>query len=408
MKKTVGFKSTTKMAFSSIIGQLITYSMMPILSRIFDAHAFSLYADFFAWVVPLSILISLRIEYAIPAHSDKNNQLSTAFDAIVISVINTIILSIPFTAYALFIKTEVWYYALIPLASLLNTIPQILFFLVTKQQKTNQAGLYRVANSLSNQVISIFFGLLLKDVLGLILGFILGQMIGVIILSFGHIQNILQQKRKYTFREWVNQYKAFIFFNTPMGVIEVMQISAVIGLIGFYYGDPLPGYFYLVWRVLQAPINLISNNVYLVQYHHCSELKNQQLSYDHLVRNQFFLLLIFAFLFAITILFFGEAIFSVFLGDQYQQAGIIAKYVIVIFAMQFAVNPFSFVAILEKKQSTLLLRFALQFLIHSASFIILASALVRFENTLLIYSIVGAFFHILNFLWYHNLAKNGK
>lgn len=396
------------MAVSSIIGQLITYLTMPILARIFDPHAFSLYADFFAWVIPLSVLNTLRVEYAIPSFAKKTEQYRTAYDAIIISLINTIIFTIPFVIYTLISSNSSWYYALIPSAALLNSMPQVLFFLVTKQLKTNQTGLYRIINSLANQLLSILFGLLLKDVLGLILGFIIGQLVGMLVLCFGQVHLIWQQRTKFSPLLLLKNYKEFMLFNTPMGVLEVLQISSIILLISYYFGDPFPGYFYLTWRVLQAPINLISNNAYLVNYHHCSELKTKSLPYNKLIIDQFKILFGIAIIISFVIFLFGKEIFSILLGENFSYSGQLAGNLVVLFSMQFAINPFSFVAILENKQRELLIRYGAQFLLNTLCFVVLANLNFNIEITLTAFSVLGAIFHAYNFYWYFKLARNGQ
>jgi O-antigen/teichoic acid export membrane protein len=137
MKKILGIRSTSSMALSSVLGQLITYSMMPVLTRILDAEQFSLYADFFAWVIILSVLITLRIEYAIPTKSSTIEQYETTSDALIISVLNTALLTIPFILIALFNPESPWYYSLIPLAALFSALSTCVLIIQATQNQTN-------------------------------------------------------------------------------------------------------------------------------------------------------------------------------------------------------------------------------------------------------------------------------
>jgi O-antigen/teichoic acid export membrane protein len=191
-----------------------------------------------------------------------------------------------------------------------------------------------------------------------------------------------------------------------MGVLEVLQISSTILLISYYFGDPFPGYFYLTWRVLQAPINLISNNAYLVNYHHCSELKTKSLPYNKLIIDQFKILFGIAIIISFVIFLFGKEIFSLLLGENFSYSGQLAGNLVVLYSMQFAINPFSFVAILENKQRELLIRYGAQFLLNTLCFVVLANLNFDIEITLTTFSVLGAIFHAYNFYWYFKLAKN--
>ncbi|MEN9334946.1 MAG: hypothetical protein RLY35_2126 [Bacteroidota bacterium] len=393
------------MAFSSILGQLITYAMMPILARVFDAQEFSIYADFFAWVIPISVLITLRIEYAIPTKSNIGDQYVTAIDAITTGIFNTILLTLPFAFYAYYHCDELWYYGLIPLAAFFNVIPQVFLFLLSKQLKTQQTGWFRILNSAAVQCISIALGAFFKDVSGLIFGFLIGQFIGLLVLFYGNIHALWESRKKISIVSLSKNYRDYIFFNTPLGILEVLQISAIVLIIDFFYGDPFPGYFYMAWRILQAPINLISNNAYLINYHYCSEAKNNQLPYHSIIKNQFKSFAILALLMITTIWACGPKLFEFVLGTEFKFSGQIACTLVIMYATQFAVSPFSFVAILENKQRTLLMRNLVQFTITTITLIAMANQGIQIENALMIYGAFVAAIHLLNFHWYYNLSK---
>jgi O-antigen/teichoic acid export membrane protein len=405
MKKILGIRSTSSMALSSVLGQLITYSMMPVLTRIFNAEQFSLYADFFAWVITLSVLITLRIEYAIPTKSSTIELYATTSDALSIGVFNTALLTIPFILIAFFNVESPWYYSLIPLAALFSAIPQVLVFLLSKQLKTKQTGWYRILNSLAVQFISIALGSLFHNVIGLISGYLFGQLIGIMVLCKGNIQMLWKSRKKLLIRELLHKYKDYIIFNTPLGILEVLQTSTLVLIIGYFYGNPFPGYLYMAWRILQAPINLISNNAYLINYHYSSEAKNNSLPYSGIITQQFKILSIIAILMVLVMWLFGPPLFEIILGEDFKYSGHIASALVVMYATQFAVSPFSYTAILENKQKELLVRNLVQFTLSTTGLIIMSQQKMAIEKTLILYGTFVAIIHLSNLYWYLKLSK---
>lgn len=241
---------------------------------------------------------------------------------------------------------------------LVSSVPQRLrsfFFLNTSLQRNVQSASYRIFNNIVLQLTSIFLGYTTLGSSGLIIGYLVGQWVGILILLKGHFYTLWSWKNKIQWQEIFLEYKEYVLFATPQAIIETLQLSGTIFFLTILFGEPYPGIFYLCWRILQAPINLISNSIFVIEYNECSQLSASNLPYISRIKKSFRSLTIIAIPMGLIFLFFGPQIFTLVLGEQHALSGKMASYLSLWFVVQFIVSPFSYTAILAQKQHQSLL-----------------------------------------------------
>ncbi|MFM9983806.1 MAG: lipopolysaccharide biosynthesis protein [Flavobacteriales bacterium] len=400
-----------KLSAATAIGQVITYAAAPILSRLFSTEDFSKFALYYAWVVPLAVLSTFRIEFSIPNTPAVHNAFSNARLALKCSFIWTVAISVLIFVFYL-IGLEITYIeTLIPIGMLAVSIPQVFNFLSTRLQLYKLNALYRITNNLVLNGASLLLGYIFMGPIGLVAGFLIGQCAASILLYFGiysrkpglsNSDNNASSAPETSNK--LSSFKNYILFNTPQGIIETLQLSGTIWLLNLLFGESNAGLYYLCWRIIQAPITLVSNAIFIVQFNKASSLRLEGLNYVALIRSTSFYLFLISLIGGATLFLFGPPLFAFVFGEEWRSAGEMARYLSPWFVLNFTVSPFSFASIIEKKQRT-------SFVITTVDLVgKLAGLYVGFlYNDILLgtllFSITSCLVLIYSLFWYFKLAS---
>ena len=397
------FKDTFLLASSSAFGQIISYLFLPMLGRIFSPQEFNEFALIYAVIVPLSILASFKIELSIPQYQNIEEKYAATRVAIFSILFQSIlILIIIFFIYFFYPISPYWFY--LPLGVISFAFPQVLNVLVTSCLEYKKNSWYRIINNLTLQLTTALLGLIGWGAHGLMVGFLVGQFIGGLIQLNGQEKYIFTSElRLIKFKDFL-PYSSFLKFSTPQGIIETLQLSGTIAVLSYCFGDPIPGSYYLAWRILQAPITMISNTIFVVQYNQCSSLKIQNLSYRKKMLKIFSILFILGLLTGIGFIYLGREIFIFFLGRQHYLAGEISEMIGIWFILQFSLSPFSFIALLEKKQNILFYINIIDLILKFIGLFI-GFCMEDLQIALYLYSIFSAMVMMLSGIWFFKIAR---
>jgi O-antigen/teichoic acid export membrane protein len=403
--------NAVKLSAATALGQMITYAAAPILSRLFTSEDFAQFALFYAWVVPLAVLATFRIEFSIPNTAQDYFAYAHARVALRATFMNSLIFA-GIIALLYFIGVPVsTTNMLIPLGMLSVAIPQIFNFLSTRLQYFKLNALYRLTNNIVLNGMSIVLGYMMLGPMGLVLGFLIGQFAASALLYLGiypykkadeeFFKEIgPEQKTELSFGD----FKNYIFFNTPQGIIETLQLSGTIWLLNVLFGDSNTGYYYLCWRIIQAPITLVSNTVFLVQYNKASALRAEGKSYFTLIKGTAWLLFGLSAIAGLTLFLFGPPLFAWFFGEEWRASGEMARYLAPWFMLNFAVSPFSFTAIIEKKQRTSFIITSID-VIGKIAAIYIGSIYQDIQLAMILFSISSSIILAFTLAWYFKLSR---
>jgi O-antigen/teichoic acid export membrane protein len=159
----------------------------------------------------------------------------------------------------------------------------------------------------------------------------------------------------------------------------------------------------MCWRLLQAPISLISNTLYVVQYNKASTFLSAGKNYGQELINTSKMLFLPALGMGIILVWKGPELFSWFLGEQWKISGIMAQFLALWFVLQFVISPFSFIAILAKRQQTALIFSVVDMLLKGLA-LYLGYIQSSIQLGLMYYSATSGTVLLLQFFWYHQLA----
>jgi O-antigen/teichoic acid export membrane protein len=259
----------------------------------------------------------------------------------------------------------------------------------------------RISQAFVATVTQIVAGLISPTAAGLMIGHVLGTAAGIgFAIYFMPINPLAMYARADFWMRlkpfWLNQ-RRFPMFALPAGLISAASAQLPILLIVSRFGVEASGLFALSTRVLGAPIGLLGAAVLdvfkrsaAISYRdkgHCKE---------EYVRT-FCLLAAGGVILAIAVILVAEPLFVVAFGEPWRQAGVIAVWLMPMFALRFVASPLSYVFYLMGKQGIELVWQVALFALTIVSFMF-ASSLERSVQLYAVgYSLLYVIYAILSY-----------
>lgn len=397
-------KRVIQLSTATALGQLITFLASPILTRLYSTEDFSQYAVFYSLALTLSVIATLRLEYALPKSESPVVASKIAGFAVdtIWKATSIIAVIVAITYFAL--GGISFYFAIVPLGVIVIAIPQVYNFLSTRLELYQLNSTFKLVNAVLVNGISILLGWLAFGPYGLGVGFLAGQLLSYLFLRFGVKRKInVTPTDIFKSGEWP-QHRSHAWFNTTQGIIETLQLSGITWLLNVLFQNSDAGLYFMCWKIIQMPVNLISNTVFQVQFNKAADLRNERQSYYTLIRKTSFLLFIGSTIIALILAFFGPTLFALFFGAEWREAGVIAQYLAPFFVFYFSVSPFSFVPIIERKQKEALLLSVIDIAGKMLS-IYIGYILGSLHLGFLLYALSGSVMLFITYLWYLRLSK---
>lgn len=350
-------RNTSTLATGTTFAQLIPIIIQPFLRRYYSAETFGTYAVYLSLIGILYAVSSLRYEQAIivPVKEREAGQLLIVGQIfnLIFSCLLTIIILIFKNAILNFLNIHPKHYIyllLVPAGILLFNLQQSISLWLIRKKSFLQVSAIKIVRRGTEGIFQLVFRYL-KYTTGLLIGDLIG-----------HIMNIavgLRILRRngfrfswYSFpeaREVAKKYSDYPKYNSLTAFLSAFSLLFPVILINKYYGSANAGFFDLSRLLLLTPIALLAGSVSNVILQRVAEKKRLKKSF----KNEFFLILGIGFLISlvevIVLQFFGEELFSVLFGKEWEFSGTISKLLIWPFlAYFFSVSLGSTFLALEK------------------------------------------------------------
>lgn len=350
-------KNVLTLMVGTTLAQGISVALSPILTRIFNPGEFGLLALYGALVSTLSVLSTLRYEFAILQPENEED----AHSILWLSLLTSLFVSLVVFALVYVFNGQIvnilnapdiknWLY-LLPLSTLLTGCYQAFNYANTRHENFKTIAVAQVSQSLGGAGGQLSLGFYSING-GLILGQFFGLLVSVLIFfkksfitkvfrptSFSKNRIILNAKR----------YKKFPIFSTFGAFSNSFSAQVPILLLTRYFESSITGVFSLTIRVLTLPMTLVSQALSQVFYKKVSSMqyKEPELIKTETIKLMFFLfLLMIPFVFVVRI--FGEPLFAFVFGEPWREAGSMAGILVFAVAARFPVSSLSTVLALDK------------------------------------------------------------
>lgn len=341
-------------------GHLITFLLLPVLTRYFSPHEFGNLASYIAIIAIVSSVACLRFEIAIPLPVRKK----VALSLLVLSVLFALgisLLSIPVIMFYSEVLEGVtglngWFLLIIPFGIFFSALFNALQYWFTRRKDFSLIAQTRITQSLSGNSVQLGSGFF--DIpAGLLLGHLFYCSAGIFKMLISLIRDEYKALKALTKRNLaysMKKYKQYPLLSTPEVFANNIGVQFPILFISAYYLSEESGFLLLAMKVMQAPMALVGGSISQVFYSEVAELTQTEDKKKLVERTLVALLKIGVG----PILFVGiiaEPLFLVVFGNDWARAGTLVSWCSIWFALQFVSSPVSMIMHVQHKQKSMLM-----------------------------------------------------
>ncbi|PJD96591.1 MAG: hypothetical protein CK426_08070 [Legionella sp.] len=339
------------------IAQLLPILITPLLTRLYSPTDFGIFSLYLGIVSICSVIVSARYELAIMQSKSDKEAINVTSIAVFFTFLNSLLLL--FLIYLLkghilqwlgnHVAKHDWLY-LIPICVGLTGLSQIfsywyyrkkLFTKVAIAKTAQGIGLSLTQTGLNSHIFSF----------GLIWGHIIGALTSVMYLLYslwGNHKSLLGSVSKNRLLKFLYKYKNYPMYSLWGALLDAVAIQVPIFMLNKYYDSNTTGIFSLTFRTLNLPMTLISTSISQVLFQKISELnQTEQDSASKLIIKLFSILVGISIPLIFILFFWGENLFSMVFGSEWEVAGKYASILIFAVAIRFSVSPLSTVLALN-------------------------------------------------------------
>ncbi|MBE8564348.1 oligosaccharide flippase family protein [Vibrio sp. OPT20] len=347
----------------TVIAQAIPIAISPILTRLYTPSDFGVFALYSSILAIISLVCTGRYELSIMLPKKD----SDAKILIMISILISLFISLVLGLLLLFFHEQLFLYVSIPrelylwiyispITVFVMAVFQSLTIWSSRKKKFNISAHSKIVRSGMIASSQLGFSSFFTGSFGLTAGGFLGQVVATIYLLIKSKLYAFDFKKKPQSTKVIallKRHKKLPLYNLPNAFIDGVRLLGINYLIGMLFSSTILGYFSLAWRMVQAPLMMISASISPVLFQKMATVQGDELA--NIVRNfiiKTFLLGMPVFSF---IYFFSETIFMVIFGDDWKLAGEIASILSPWLFLNLISSPISSVFIVKNKQSIMLI-----------------------------------------------------
>jgi len=327
------------------LAQLIALAASPLLSRLFAPEDFGVFALFQSVVALLAILATGRYELAIvlPESDDDGWQLLLLALAITLAVTGLSLLVVALgggwiaqaSGHA---ALAPWLY-LLPLSVALTAIVNTLGCWANRRRQYTQLAGNRVVQSAGGVAATVGLGAAGWAAPGLLLGGALGQAIAAALLGW-QARGDARPTDRPRVRALAQQYRNFPRINLPHALLDAVQASALLAVMGAAFGSQVLGWYAFALRIARTPLAMLGASVGQVFQQRAAQVWNEGGDLAGLARRTTSKLALFALPF-IALMLFAPDLFAWAFGAEWREAGAQARLLTPWMVLSFLTSPLS-------------------------------------------------------------------
>jgi O-antigen/teichoic acid export membrane protein len=342
----------------TVIAQLISVGIIPVLTRLYSPEEFGIFAIFSSIVAILGVFATGRYEYAILADKSNDDAWNIFYAVFILSVLFSIfvvafsIVGREWVESALNINVSFLIIYMAGFSIFLGGIYQASYYWLNRQQYYHILTRSRVVGALILAIVSTLFGFLGFGAEGLIAGMILGQVANLLSIYI----SVKSNRGNHIRPAWskiitsAKQNLDYPRFLIPSSALDRFSSHSHILLLSYFFGTSVTGALGLYQRVVALPIRLIGNSIADVFKQHASVELNEKgecLELFYSTAFKLFLLGIIPFVLLLTV---SPIMFEVVFGPEWRIAGEYAQTLSWMFFFGFVVSPLSSLFFIARKQ----------------------------------------------------------
>ncbi|MDC7717902.1 oligosaccharide flippase family protein [Vogesella sp. DC21W] len=368
---------------STVVSQIVPLLFMPWISRVYSPGDFGAYGAALSIISFFGIAACLRYELAIALPKSERDARLILIATLAISTIVSI-----FSGVVLFFLSSSGFFKIIPYKNLAEICFVVLGvgFVGAIQSLSafaNRVGdfkslaISRIIQNVSVVAFQIGFFYFGMD-RGLYWGYLLGQAFFVVFIFWMGATYFNLNKKFFVFFSvkfltvrslgLLRKYSGFLKYDLAAALLNTGSSVLVIPMIGYKYGIEASGLFFLVQRVISAPVLFVSSSLADVFRSNVSKKRREGLDFSLDFLKMLRLTIMLAIAPAAILMLWGEMAFIVVFGAQWAKAGALASVMAMMMFFRFSSYPLSFVIVVMQKQKVNFFSNALTFVLLLAGF----------------------------------------
>lgn len=329
----------------STAAQLCLILVTPALTRLYDPHAFGLFAAFNTWLAILGPVAMLRLDNAVPLETDPRRaaRLFWAGAAAAGLLAAGLALLLPLFAGPLgraglgeLLPLLGW----LPVGVLLFALFQAAAFWQARHRRYARNGCAVFGRAAGQAGLHLGFGVAGAGGIGLAAGQVLGQLPGLAVQTPAFAELWKYRPRYGEFAAVaadIRRWRAFPLFSVPtqLALMATQMLPAF--LMAVLHGPAAAGLFALGQRLLTTPVRMVGQALSQVYFAEARERSPAQMRRSF-VRTFFFFLFIGG-IGAIPLLLFAPPLFAAIFGERWREAGVFVQLLLPLHVLRFAIGP---------------------------------------------------------------------
>jgi lipopolysaccharide exporter len=368
-------KNVLTLMTGTVIGQAAVLLLSPIITRLFNAEDLAGLEQYTMIIVVLSVIVTGKYEFAIMA--PKSREDARLLLVLSLRIAFFVCLGLLAASFLLADQVSAWYNNP-SLGHWLWTLPVALFgmavfnsinYWFTRQKNFKVSATSKIWFSAASEPMKIGTGLAALGSAGLYVSTLAGNVLSAVYCFFHFRKDEpkgLQQGDKKRMWELAREFKEYPLISIWGSILNRIAQWAHIGVFSFYYGIEVVGYMALCRRVVQAPLNIVSNSYSQVFYQRISELDDPA-DLERFYTKNLMRFLVFAALMTGVIQVLPDNTMGFIFGSDWQPTMEYLKILVFWFALNFVTSSLAFITYRIRIQKAALFLDALHFaFIYSA------------------------------------------
>jgi O-antigen/teichoic acid export membrane protein len=378
----------------SLLAQGISIGLSFVLTRLYTPEDFGLFALYASIVGVLAVIATGRYEMAIVLPQKEEDAKALVQSSLLIAFgFSFLVLIFVFLFGDIFAEKlgnpsiRPWLY-LVPISILVNSLYNVYNYWCTRSKKYKQLSHSRIIHSTSGGSINLIGGLLNVGPAGLIFGQFFGFIFSGIYLkmkSFSSFKTIETSALKPLLKE----YKDFPLKSGLSGLLNILANQLPVILVGVYFGPVVLGFYALILKVLNLPLTMVGKSVSQVFFQAASDAENKNEDTSALVRSTSIKLFLLILVPMAILMCFGQELFSFAFGEEWAEAGRLAKYFAVFYISRFVFYSQSTLFVVKRKLGIELIQNAMLLITQVGSIIVGNIYFTDYVDTFVLMAISG-------------------
>lgn len=340
----------------TVLSQIISYSISPILTRIYSTEEMGDLGIYMRVVGFISALATARYEMSLPlpkndSHSFLLLRLSiriAMFTMLFCTVIGLIFLfTRPFSLY------EVFFVFISLLSSAFLVIINLGTNWAIRKKQFTKISNSKISNSLVSNGLRLGFGVIGWGSFGLLLS----SLIGYLISSIGFLKEFFRNEkffRKYKSKKktsvLIAEYREFPLISLPHVLLDLGRDVLIAFIIVLYFGKDCFGSYSFSIMMLSLPLAIAGQSIGQVFFNKCSEIINNNGSIEVLLKKTLTILFLLSSLPFCVLFFWSEELFQIVFGEKWSVSGQYTEILTVWIFFNFLISPLSNIPIVLNRQ----------------------------------------------------------